>query len=84
MRFENRHLPQVSAYLVNCLSADGLAVGRQERDEMQRSIRFEYSFGKSEAPFWLAAVGMLLVARIAYFARRSGTRVSKRYPETLA
>ena len=65
LRFENRHLPQVSAYLVNCLAADGLAVGRQERDQAQRSIRFEYSFGKSEAPFWLAALGMLVVARIA-------------------
>ena len=41
LRFENRHLPQVSAYLVNCLAApsDGLVVGRQERDEAQRSIR---------------------------------------------
>src|ERR1051325_11079697 len=31
LRFENRHLPQVSAYLVNCLAApsDGLVVGRQ-------------------------------------------------------
>ena len=31
LRFENRHLPQVSAYLVNCLAApaDGLVVRRQ-------------------------------------------------------
>jgi hypothetical protein len=78
LRFENRHLPRISAYLVNCLSApgDGLAVGRQERDEAQRSIRFAYSFARRPAPrtdaawfawgpFWLAAIGMLLVARIA-------------------
>ena len=76
LRFENRHLPQVSAYLVNCLAAseDGLAVGRQERDEAQRSIRFEYSFGEGGrpgaawlawGPFWLTAIGMLLVARMA-------------------
>jgi len=52
LRFENRHLPQVSAYLVNCLAApphglvvsDRLAVSRQKRDEAQRSIEFEYSF----------------------------------------
>src|SRR5205807_5737623 len=47
LRFENRHLPYVSAYLVNCLAApsDGLVVSRQERDEAQKSIEFEYSFG---------------------------------------
>ena len=35
LRFENRHLPQLSAYLVNCLAApsDGLVVSRQVRDE---------------------------------------------------
>src|SRR5439155_12723888 len=45
LRFENRHLPQVSVYLVNCLAAssDGLVVGRQQRDEAQRSIAFERS-----------------------------------------
>jgi hypothetical protein len=74
LRFENRHLPKVSAYLVNCLEGDGLAVGRQERDEAQRSIRFEYSFGQrggpvgawwARGPFWLAALGTLLAARMA-------------------
>jgi len=78
LRFENRHLPQVSAYLVNCLAApsDGLVVGRQERDEAQRSIEFEYSFGAGAVrgprtawlalrPFWPAAIGMLLVVRMA-------------------
>jgi len=78
LRFENRHLPQVSAYLVNCLAApsDGLVVGRQERDEAQKSIQFEYSFGAvavtgprttwiALGPFWPAAIGMLLVARMA-------------------
>ena len=78
VRFENRHLPQVSAYLVNCLggSKDGLVVGRQERDEAQRSIRFAYSFeggvGSSapwweRGPFWLAALGMLLAGRFALY-----------------
>jgi hypothetical protein len=81
LSFINRHLPQVSVYLVNCLAAsgDGLTVGREERDEAQRSIRFGYSFGKSVHPrtgkegspwftrerFWLAMIGTLLMARIA-------------------
>jgi hypothetical protein len=68
LRFENRHLPQVSAYLVNCLAApsDGLVVSRQVRDELQRSIAFEYGFGAGAAPApraaWVA-LGMLLAAR---------------------
>jgi len=84
LRFENRHLPQVSAYLVNCLAApsDGLAVRRQERDEAQRSIEFEYSFGAGAVPgpraawvalwpFWPAAIGMLLVTRMAVLIYRA-------------
>ena len=78
LRFENRHLPQVSAYLVNCLAEPGagLAVGPQERDEAQRSIRFKYSFGEgagpgtawfARGPLLLAAMGMLLVARVAMY-----------------
>jgi hypothetical protein len=74
LRFINRHLPQVSVYLVNCLAApgDGLTVGRQERDLAQRSISFGYSFGKSadpprpwfmREPFWLATIGTVLLAR---------------------
>jgi hypothetical protein len=78
LRFENRHLPQISAYLVNCLAApsDGLVVRWQERDEAQRSIDLKYSFdvgavpGSQTArippgPFWPVAIGMLLVARMA-------------------
>ena len=86
LRFENRHLPQVSVYLVNCLAApaDGLVVKRQKRDEAQRSIEFEYSFGadpvpgrapwNTPGPLWLAGFGMLLTARIAiriYQAKRN-------------
>jgi hypothetical protein len=85
LRFENRHLPQISAYLVNCLAApaDSLVVGRQERDEAQRSIGFEYSFGAGAAPlaawialgpFWPAALGMLLVARMAVLIYRRKSR----------
>jgi hypothetical protein len=89
LRFENRHLPQVSAYLVNCLAApgDGLVVGRQERDDAQRSIEFEYSFGGGEAAgprgawiaqerFWPAAVGMLLAVRmtVLLYRRRNSKR----------
>jgi hypothetical protein len=83
LRFENRHLPQVSVYLVNCLAApsDGLVVRRQERDEAQKSIEFEYSFGAGAVPglraswialepFWPAAIGMLLVARMAVLIYR--------------
>lgn len=71
LRFENRHLPQISAYLVNCLASpsDGLAVGPQQRDEQQRSIQFEYTFGDGAAPapraVWPAAIGILLVVRMA-------------------
>ena len=84
LRFENRHLPQISAYLVNCLAAptDGLVVRRQKRDQAQRSIEFEYSFGAGAVsapramwtalgPFWPAAIGMLLVARIAVLIYRA-------------
>jgi hypothetical protein len=84
LRFQNRHLPQVSAYLVNCLAApsDGLVVRRQERDAAQRSIAFEYTFGARAAagpraagiglgPFWPAAIGMLLLARMAVLIYRA-------------
>ena len=72
LRFENRHLPQVSVYLVNCLAvpADELVVRRQTRDEAQRSIELEYSFGAQRTawialgPFWPAGIAMLLVARV--------------------
>jgi hypothetical protein len=84
LRFENRHLPQVSAYLVNCLAdpAAGLVVRRQQRDEAQRSIEFEYSFGAGAVsgprvawialePFWPAAIGMLLLIRMAVLFYRA-------------
>jgi len=92
LRFENRHLPQVSVYLVNCLAApsDGLVVTRQKRDEAQRSIEFEYSFGAGAAPepraawialapFWPAAIGMLLAARMAVliYSGKHDKRTSK-------
>ena len=84
LRFENRHLPQVSVYLVNCLTrhSDGLVVRRQQRDPAQRSIELEYSFGAGAVPgprtawiatgsFWLAAIGMLLVVRMAVLIYRA-------------
>jgi hypothetical protein len=84
LRFENRHLPRVSAYLVNCLAApsDGLVVRRQVRDEAQRSIEFEYSLGAGSVTgpraawialrqFWPAGIGMLLVARMAVLIYRA-------------
>ena len=92
LRFENRHLRQVSVYLVNCLAApsDGLVVSRQRRDDAQRSIEFEYSFRAGAVPapraawielgpFWPAAVGMLLVARMAVLIYRAkhGKRASE-------
>jgi hypothetical protein len=77
LRFENHHLPQVSVYLVNCLASQdkGLLVGKPERDEDQRSIRFAYSFADKpgahrdpgwlvQCPFWLAAAGTLAVVRL--------------------
>jgi len=84
LRFENRHLPQVSVFLVNCLAApsDGLVVRRQVRDEEQKSIQLEYSFVAGEtlgpraagiAPglLWPVAIGMLLVARLAVLFYRA-------------
>ena len=84
VRFENRHLPQVSVYLVNCLAApsDGLVVSRQQRDEAQRSIEFEYFFGAGAAPgpraawtvlepFWPVAIGVLLMVRMAVLIYRT-------------
>ena len=82
LRFENRHLPQVSVYLVNCLAApaEGLVVKRQERDEAQRSIELEYSFRAgaplgSLAAFWPAALGMLLAGRLAVLLYRARHRL---------
>src|SRR2546425_3463907 len=79
LRFENRHLPQVSAYLVNCLAApsDGLVVRRQERDEAQRSIEFEYSFGggagSGPRKAWIALGAFLAGAiRVVPGARAAG------------
>jgi hypothetical protein len=92
LHFENRHLSQVSVYLVNCLAApsDGLVVGRQKRDESQRSIEFDYSFAAGATPgaraawimlwpFWPAAIGMLLVARmgVLIYRARHDKRVSQ-------
>ena len=79
LRFETRHLPQVSVYLVNCLAApsDGLVVTHQERDEAQKSIAFDYSFGtnaSSPIPLWLVAIGILLVARMLILISRTGLR----------
>lgn len=92
LRFENRHLPQLSVYLVNCLAApsDGLVVRQQLRDEAQRSIEFGYSFGAGEVPgprapwirltpFWPIAIGMLLVTRMAvliYIAKHKRSSIS--------
>jgi hypothetical protein len=94
VRFENRHLPQISAYLVNCLAApaDGLIVSRQERDEAQRSIQFEYSLGAGALTntrsawntlgrFWPAAIGILLLARMAILVYRANH--DKSAPKTL-
>ncbi len=91
LHFENRHLPQVSAYLVNCLAApsDGLVVGRQVRDEAQRSISFDYSFDaggvpSSQAPwiqpglYWVAVIGVLLLARLTVTACRRPSGASVR------
>lgn len=78
LRFENRHLPQFSVYLVNCLAApsDGLDVTGQERDESQRSIQFSYSFAAAAIsgpprPFWPAAIAILLAARLALLLYRA-------------
>jgi hypothetical protein len=77
LRFENRHLPQISVYLVNCLTSlnDHLVVKRQQRDEAQKSINVEYSFNAEPRPFWPVALGLLLLARVALLTRtRGGSR----------
>ena len=64
--------------------------GARKRDEAQRLIEFEYSFGVGAVPgpratwialgpFWLAAIGMLLVAWMAVLTYRAkhGKRASK-------
>ena len=78
LRFENRHLPQFSVYLVNCLAApsDGLVVTGQERDESQRSFQFSYSFAAAAIPgpprpFWPGAIAILLAARLALLLYRA-------------
>ena len=77
LHFENRHLPQFSVYLVNCLAAPlaGLVVARQERDQLQKSIQFEYAFGRgaapAPAPFMPVAIALLLAARIAVLIYRA-------------
>ncbi len=71
LRFKNRHLPELSAYLVNCLASEGLSTGTPMRDEAQRSIGFVYSVAGAEtlsrllypAAFGLAGLGALLSLR---------------------
>jgi hypothetical protein len=47
-------------------------VRKQARDEAQRSIEFEYSFSSGVMPeAWLAGVGVLLLARMAYVIYRT-------------
>jgi len=75
VHFENRHLPQFSVYLVNCLAApsDGLSVDHQQRDQAQSSMSFAYSFDANPLPgsYWkAAALGMLLMGRIGVLVYR--------------
>ncbi len=80
LRFENRHLPRISAYLVNCLAAPELHVGPQVRDELQRSIRFDYSLGTAHPPgraqLLTILIGVLLLGRVAvlFYRQRHGLR----------
>lgn len=74
VRFENRHMPQISVYLVNCLTTEGLVVKRQARDEAQRSLAFEYSFGEPRMLVWSAALGMLLMVRMTVLIYKAKTR----------
>jgi hypothetical protein len=79
LRFENRHMPEVSVYLVNCLASpkDGLVVGKQERDRTQKWIRFSYSFADAaetrpdpgclaRVAFCLAIIGSLAAGRAVF------------------
>jgi hypothetical protein len=85
LAYRNRHLPNISAYLVNCLSvqADGLSVGPQQRDPAQKSIAFDYSFAGQHtlstnwlfrSSVWLAALAAALVGRLGYLLYRRKTQ----------
>lgn len=88
LRFENRHLPQVSVYLVNCLAApsDGLVVKGQQRDEAQKSIAFDYAFAGAEplGPFWPAAIGIPLAIRMTFLIYKRYTTPSRMMKKSLA
>jgi hypothetical protein len=65
LRFENRHLPELSVYLVNCLAAPSLVVTSQRRDIGQHSLEFAYSYPST--PLWPAAIlAILLLGRLTY------------------
>lgn len=77
LRFENRHLPELSAYLVNCLAdpGAGLTVGKQERDPAQKSIGFVYSFPGDEArattwPTWFGILVLLAFGGLVLYRYR--------------
>ncbi len=84
LRFENRHMPGVSVYLVNCLASRDTSfwAGSPERDEAQRSIRFRYSFAATNewpasGAFWMAEIGILSSGRLAWRLAKRGRRFSR-------
>ncbi len=94
LRFENRHMPQVSVYLVNLLESKdkGLAIGKPERDPAQRSIQVAYSFAdargtswaagwRAQGVLWLAVFGVLLLIRLGL--RRRERRFGAKTKEVL-
>lgn len=72
LRFQNHHLPELSAYLVNCLASpgDGLTVGKQERDEAQQSIGFVYSFAPTPGKPWISGIVGIGVAAAGWLVLR--------------
>jgi hypothetical protein len=90
LRFQNRHQPGISAWLVNCIAphSDTFIITRQERDYLQSKIQVDYSFppnsyfstaraALSGIPLWLDAAGLFLLVRVALLSyRRSAGAVS--------
>ena len=50
LRFENRHQPEIGAFLANALlPADSISIARQSRDDRQTTINIGYSVRPSES-----------------------------------
>lgn len=72
IRFTNRHLPELSAYLVNCLAptTPGVTLGPPDRDPLQKSIHFTAAVPRPKGRIWSLVVVSLLASSVAVLSRR--------------